>query len=129
MVCRVGRGGRGGKGAGEKEERRARKVDHRRRGGASEIEGVLDRQDAPACCFIPYNLLSHLIRPLVRGVGQRFAPMPRRGAALPDSPRAETSKGSSKCSPTHYLLTLLEILREHLPCIGWIVKFILYPRI
>lgn len=49
------------------------------RGGASEIEGVLDGQDAPACCFIPYNLLSHLIRPLVWGVGQRFAPMARRG--------------------------------------------------
>lgn len=49
------------------------------RGGASEIEGVLDGQDAPACWFIPYNLLSHLIRLLVRGVGQRFAPMARRG--------------------------------------------------
>lgn len=48
--------------------------------GAREIEGVLDGQDAPpACWFIPYNLLSHLIRLLVRGVGQRFAPMARRG--------------------------------------------------
>ena len=70
----VGEGGGGkrrvAKGPGEGKEAR---------GGASEIEGVLDGQDAPACWFIPYNLLSHLIRLLVRGVGQRFAPMARRG--------------------------------------------------
>lgn len=126
---------------GKRGGRGARKVDHRRRGGASEIEGVLDRQDAPACCFIPYNLLSHLIRPLVRGVGQRFAPMPRRGAVLLHSPRAETSKGiGSSVHPAIQMFAEILLARDIARCrafgtftrispyrmdLRWIVNFIL----
>lgn len=69
----------GGTGGVQRVGGRAGEREGEARGGASEIEGVLDGQDAPACWFIPYNLLSHLIRLLVRGVGQRFAPMARRG--------------------------------------------------
>jgi len=70
---------RGGEGKEKEEGGEGTGGSKEARGGASEIEGVLDGQDAPACWFIPYNLLSHLIRLLVRGVGQRFAPMARRG--------------------------------------------------
>lgn len=65
---------------------------------------MMDRMPLPAG-LIPYNLLSHLIRLLVRGVGQRFAPMARRGqrcrrrAALAKPSGVQTTPDDADPSP------------------------------